>query len=383
MGVIANTHRHPHQQATSAWPIPSRTRYWQSLTSTPTDHHYHACPQGIPTEVRYCVPPIPRKKTLHSKTQLPFFAGSEAEEAETVHWLLPSETRSHKRHKPVMRSKITQKLKKESSSIHCRVWEGGFLKTTEEKDREQTHSSPDQKGKRKEGAESNPGSLLIMSQMSRFRAQSGPSSKSFVALSTKLAAVMLLRYCWYTKICTQKKAPPKKNSPQIPPLRFHSLLLLTISRALTKSPQTPTPTLADALSLSHTHTHSLSLSLFLLSRDSPTTGWRRSELPTSRWYRHFGKRQGTFVRELSEEEQRGNEGERDCPDAWTAHAVQDKSTTYTLITYFPSRGTNWGVGNFCALSVPLKIWLKHLLNPDSLTHELKEKSFMGFSKLNS
>jgi hypothetical protein len=116
--------------------------------------------------------------------------------------------------------------------------------------------------------------LLIMSQMSRFRAQSGPSSKSFVALSTKLAAVMLLRYCWYTKICTQKKAPPKKNSPQIPPLRFHSLLLLTISRALTKSPQTPTPTLADALSLSHTHTHSLSLSLssFSLATRRPPDG---------------------------------------------------------------------------------------------------------------
>jgi len=75
------------------------------------------------------------------------------------------------------------------------IWDGGFLKTTKEKDREQTHSSPDQKGQRKEGAENNPGSLLIMSQMSRFRAQSGPSSKSFVALSTKLAAVMLLRYC--------------------------------------------------------------------------------------------------------------------------------------------------------------------------------------------
>jgi hypothetical protein len=108
--------------------------------------------------------------------------------------------------------------------------------------------------------------LLIMSQISRFRAQSGPSSKSFVALSTKLAAVMLLRYSWYTKICTQKKPPQKKISPQIPPLRSHSLLLLTISRALAKSPQTPTPTLADALSLSHRHTLSLSLSLPSLSR---------------------------------------------------------------------------------------------------------------------
>jgi hypothetical protein len=62
-------------------------------------------------------------------------------------------------------------------------------------------------------------------------------------------------------------------------------------------------------------------------------------LPTSRWYRHLGKRQGTFVRELSEGEQNGNEGERDCPNAWTTHSVQDKSTTYILITYFPSWGT--------------------------------------------
>jgi hypothetical protein len=153
-----------------------------------------------------------------------------------------------------------------------------------------------------------------------------------------------------------KETPPKKNlssnsSSPIP--------LATASHNLPSSYQVAANTHSHArrraLTLSHTHAHTLSLSLFLLSRDSPTTGWRRSELPTSRWYRHFRKRQGTFVRELSEEEQTGNEGERDCPDAWTAHSVQDKSTKYTLITYFPSRGTNWGVGNFCSLSVPLKV----------------------------
>jgi len=141
------------------------------------------------------VPPIPRKKKHY--IQKPNCLSSQAQKLEKLrqfidYFLQKQGATSYTN--PWMRSKIPQKLKKESSSIHCRVWEGGFLKTTEEKDREQTHSSPDQKGKRKEGAENNPGSLLIMSQISRFRAQSGPSSKSFVALSTKLAAVMLLRY---------------------------------------------------------------------------------------------------------------------------------------------------------------------------------------------
>lgn len=45
-----------------------------------------------------------------------------------IDYFLQKQGRSHKLHKPVMRSKIPQKLKKESSSIHCRVWEGGFLK---------------------------------------------------------------------------------------------------------------------------------------------------------------------------------------------------------------------------------------------------------------
>ncbi len=76
------------------------------------------------------------------------------------------------------------------------------------------------------------------------------------------------------------------------------------------------------------------------------------------------------MRELSEEEQTGNDGERDCPNAWTTHSVQDKSTTYILITYFPIRGTLGEVeGTFVRYLFPSK-FNSSTLNPDSLTHEL-------------
>ncbi len=112
----------------------SMTHSFKNAVSTILNIHTHRSPLSrLPTRdsnrgTLLCASDSSEKKTLHSKTQLPFFAGSEAGEAETVHWLLPPVTRSHKLHKPVMRSKIPQKLKKESSSIHCRVWEGGFLK---------------------------------------------------------------------------------------------------------------------------------------------------------------------------------------------------------------------------------------------------------------
>jgi hypothetical protein len=188
-----------------------------------------------------------------------------------------------------------------------------------------------------------------MSQMSRFRAQSGPSSKSFVALSTKLAAVMLLRYSWCTKICTQKKPPQKKNlssnsSSPIP--------LATTSHNLPSSCQVAANTHhshARRRALSHRHTHSLSS--FSLATRRPPDGAVANCRPAD----------GTVTSESDRERSwgnflRGNEGERDCPNAWTTHSVQDKTTTYILITYFPSRGTIWGVGNFCALSVPLKVY---------------------------